>query len=546
MMDGTRTTMLIDRATVWPSDGTPPAPGWLAVEAGRIRATGTGPAPPTARTRELRGCHVLPGFVDAHSHLSVGAWIPETLDGSNWSSGAAALGALARHAGARPELPWLVAMRADFDRWRDGVPTLSRLDESVAGRCAIVMDISLHRGWVSSAALAKAGVAIARPKFQDDVERRRGRATGMLWEAAGAAVLKLAFADLARHLGDSGFDALLLAEAERHLSLGITACHDPCIPPALQEHMERLRGRTALRLSWSRVAESGLMQPAAVSELCPDCGDGPASAKLFLDGAHKCAMCLEPGHVMAISARAAGRALLGDPAPLRALLQYRSVYRQGRVYSPYLRMDAGELVERLDTLAAAAVRPKIHALGNHAAACACSALRRTGLRDAAIEHLVVLDDATLDRIAESGAIASLQTGFIEHHGRTLIERGALPRLRALPAASLLARGVPLALSSDHPCAPLDPLLNLRAAVNRRHGDGPVIDAREAIGAQEAVRAYTTGGYRAIHGRPGPGLAAGAPADFVVLSHHPMDLACRVLETWVGGTLAWSADSRRLG
>jgi predicted amidohydrolase YtcJ len=67
----------------------------------------------------------------------------------------------------------------------------------------------------------------------------------------------------------------------------------------------------------------------------------------------------------------------------------------------------------------------------------------------------------------------------------------------------------------------------------------VVDAREALTVEQAVAAYTTGGFRAIHGVPGRGLAVGAPADFVVLDGHPMRAASRVVETWIDGQLAWS-------
>ena len=49
-------------------------------------------------------------------------------------------------------------------------------------------------------------------------------------------------------------------------------------------------------MSSSSVAEGRLLEPA--DEFCPTCGDGPPSAKLFMDGAHKCALCLDPRHVL--------------------------------------------------------------------------------------------------------------------------------------------------------------------------------------------------------------------------------------------------------
>ena len=162
----------------------------------------------------------------------------------------------------------------------------------------------------------------------------RGRPTGLLWESANAHVLGAAFNAMAHEVGALGHAALLNAEASRHLALGITACHDPCVPPSLQPLLERVRKETPLRLSWSSVAEDGLLEPA--DEFCPTCGDGPPSAKLFMDGAHKCALCLDPRHVLKMMGATAIATARGNFAPLRELFAYRSVYRAGRFYTPYL------------------------------------------------------------------------------------------------------------------------------------------------------------------------------------------------------------------
>ena len=164
--------------------------------------------------------------------------------------------------------------------------------------------------------------------------------------------------------------------------------------------------------------------------------------------------------------------------------------------------------------------------------------RRRAQRDARTSDF--LGEREIDAVAATGAVASLQPGFIERFGRGILDRRLVPDLRAYPAASLLRAGVPLALSSDNPCGPLDPLYNIRMAVERRLADGRVVDAREAITVEQAVAAYTTGGFQAIHGVAGRGLAVGAPADFVVLDGHPMAATSRVVETWIDGRLAWSA------
>ena len=84
---------------------------------------------------------------------------------------------------------------------------------------------------------------------------------------------------------------------------------------------------------------------------------------------------------------------------------------------------------------------------------------------------------------------------------------------------------------------------MRVAVERRISDGRVVDAREAVTIENAVAAYTVGGYQAIHGVSGGGLSVGAAADFVVLDGHPGLTTTRVVETWIDGRLVWPAPGQ---
>ena len=283
-----------------------------------------------------------------------------------------------------------------------------------------------------------------------------------------------------------------------------------------------------------------MLEPAGNQELCSSCGDGPASAKLFVDGAHRCALCLDPLHVLKMLGATAVHAARGNFTPLRELFDYRSVYRSGRFYTPYLRMDGKELTHRLSSLAAHGVRPRIHAVGNHAASCASRSIADAGLRNLTLEHLTFLGDRDIEAVAATGAVASLQPGFIQRFGMGILDRRLVPELHAYPARSLLSAGVPLCFSSDNPCGPLDPLGNIRAAVGRTIADGRIVDAREAVSVEQAVSAYTVGGHHAVQGTLGQGLSVGAPADFVILDGHPIAAATRVVETWIAGRLVWTA------
>jgi predicted amidohydrolase YtcJ len=95
--------------------------------------------------RALGGRHVLPGFIDAHSHLTVSAWLPRVLGAGAWDGAAAALAAIARHRAGRPAGTWVVALGADFDRWSDGLLRPDDLDAAAGGYPTVISDFSLHR-----------------------------------------------------------------------------------------------------------------------------------------------------------------------------------------------------------------------------------------------------------------------------------------------------------------------------------------------------------------------------------------------------------------
>lgn len=108
------------------------------------------------------------------------------------------------------------------------------------------------------------------------------------------------------------------------------------------------------------------------------------------------------------------------------------------------------------------------------------------------------------------------------------------------------RGAPLALSSDYPCGEVDPLHNLRAAVQRqiagRDGEDRPLQPEQAITPAEAVRAATVTAAAALQAPGAGGLAPGETADFVVCDGDPFHEGTRVVQTWIAGTPVWQTGS----
>jgi len=245
------TRRLFTGATIWAGATCTPRPAWLLVEDGRVAAVGeTHQPPPADEVLDLFGCHVLPGFVDVHLHLSQAAWFPHGGDGLEWRGLAEALHEVRVAADAAPSAPWLLFWRVPRFAWPEGrLPTAGELDDAAPGRRVLVSTLDMHRGALSSAGLAALGIADqAAGGFGGDVTRdRRGRPTGEVWEAAYGIALQRALADTAAHHGEQGAAAVLAAEADRCLAYGITHAHDPYVSPDLHERMYALHATSRMR-----------------------------------------------------------------------------------------------------------------------------------------------------------------------------------------------------------------------------------------------------------------------------------------------------------
>lgn len=152
----------------------------------------------------------------------------------------------------------------------------------------------------------------------------------------------------------------------------------------------------------------------------------------------------------------------------------------------------------------------VHAIGDAAAQVALEAIRATGIT-ASIEHAQMLTDDDVDAMAALGVTASVQPAHL------LDDRDATESVwpghgtQAFRLRDLLTAGVPLALGSDAPVAPLDPWLAMAAAVHRSADERPAWHPEQQLQPREALAASTDGI---------TALQVGGPADVVLLESNP--------------------------
>ncbi len=192
-----------------------------------------------AERRDYEDATIVPGFNDAHQHLTMMASQALGLDMSDSSvDGPQALAAALRsHAAGVSAGSWVIATRYDHMRSSGGQRlTRAQLDAVVPDRPVVVVHIGAHRGVVNSAALAAAGLRDDTPdppggEIGKDVT---GRLDGFVSEQAlfDFVYPSLASRDaVAPPPAMSALTPALLASAEKMLAAGITSVCDAMVGP---------------------------------------------------------------------------------------------------------------------------------------------------------------------------------------------------------------------------------------------------------------------------------------------------------------------------
>ena len=461
--------LVISNVTVWAGSRPKPHQGWVAISNGKFSAIGTEQEMPPAAQALIdgKGKTIMPSFVDCHSHVSAGAIASICRNGSAFNCKQDALRDV-EVAAKEDDSSWLVFFYVDWNGWDIPVPpTAAELEEASNGRKVFVACESLHRGIMSESALE--ALDVSKYRDSDFVEIKRGVLTGIVWEEVFSACMKGVFDTLIAALSEVELKEILRAEANRHLSYGITDVHDPGVTYDMCEHMVALNAESALRLSWSEIGGKGPVSTAGDGQPLDNFGNGPSSAKIFTDGAHRCAICVDAAQALIMTLGAIGDAIKGlNPYPVRQLLEEEFSFKRGKFYRKGALFEPGQLAEKIAQLSESHERIKIHALGNQAVDMACNCIIESGITTrVCIEHATVLDNENIQKLARYGFQVSAQPGFLPHYGAQFSSMRLNGRYRGLPLRSLLDAEVDLIMSSDYPCGPLDPLHNMRCAVNRK-------------------------------------------------------------------------------
>ncbi|HYM39037.1 MAG TPA: amidohydrolase [Thermoplasmata archaeon] len=493
----------------------------MAIRGDRLLAVGTDAQAERwsgrkSRRIDLRGRVVVPGFVDAHTHLADAAAELGWTRLEHARSLNAAVDALRRAAADTPPGAWVLGTGWDEAKWPERrYPTREDLDRASTRHPVVARRVDCHMAVLNTMALARAEALRGTRGFEVDTA---GRTTGVLKEDAFVAFAASYAA------GEDGVRRGLERIAGRAHRLGITSIHD-VVDLAAWRAYQAARRAGRLRLRVYAMPRDALLPAFAASGTATGLGDAwlrLGAIKVFSDGS------------LGAYTAALGQDYAGRPGDRGVLVHTRA-----------------ELREILGSAHRAGFQTATHALGDEAIRQVVEALEDVQAvsprKDARhrIEHYELPDDDVLRRTRAAGIVVCAQPNFVgQWSGPGDVYATRLGRDRASknnPYRQILRRGIPLCFGSDG--MPYGPLYGVHWAVNGFFED-------QHISPEEAVRAYTAGGaYASFEERTKGSLEAGKLADFVVLAGDPFAepdriRRCRIASTWLGGVCVYSARTRR--
>ena len=409
-----------------------------------------------ARTVDLAGRALLPGFIDAHGHFP-GEGVIEVFPNLNSPPIGPAVriddvvARLAERAAETSPGDWVVGMGYDDSLLEEKRhPTRDDLDRASTEHPIAALHVSGHLAVANSAALAELGIEDGTPDPEGGVIRRdaAGRADGVLEETA-----MMPLAELATPGASEGL-ALVRAANERYAAQGVTTAQSGATALGLVKLLDWLSWLGQLPLRLVVFPDHAAGEAIASGEYTPSDWDldrfRTGAIKLIADGSIQ-------GYTGYLSEPYAVPP--GDDPGFRG----------------YPRIPRDDLIEQVADLHAAGLQIAVHGNGDASIDDILDAYeeaqRRHPREDTRhiIIHAQMARDDQLERMAALGVVPSffsLHTFYWGDRHRTLFmgpERAA----RMSPAASALRHGVRFTIHCDSPVVPMEPLRLVWAAVNRR-------------------------------------------------------------------------------
>src|SRR6266699_1435814 len=516
----------------------------MAVRGDRILAVGTesdilklkGPATIVV---DLQGHFVMPGFNDAHMHLTEAGLKKLTVDLTGTRSIEEFRDRIRKRVETAAPTEWIRGSGWDETLWQEKeLPSRWDIDEVTTDHPVYLERIDGHVAVANTLALKMARVTLASkdPEGGEIGRDISGQPNGILRETAKemvSAIIPVPSADKRRQAIEAGLGEIAAS--------GITSVQDYSPEDneenfRVYEQLER-EGKLTVRITEWLPFNNPLtvLQKSRASHPLSDPMLHTGMLKAFMDGSlgsHTAAM-LQP-------------------------------YSDDPKNSGLPRYEQSKLNEMAKERLEAGFQLGFHAIGDKAVGMALDAFAEAeksahtkGLKASdgtenyrlRVEHAQVTNPGQVAHFRELKVIASMQPSHLltDMHWATS-RLGAQRAAHSYAWAEFVNHGVTLAFGTDFPVEPVAPFRGIYAAITRKSEDGKLeYYSEQKLTMEQALAAYTTGSAFAEFAEKDKGtLAPGMLADFVVLDRDltaippAKILDTRVLRTVVGGKTVYES------
>ena len=509
----------------------------IAVQGDRVAWTGSNDEARRSfsgvRTIDLQGATVLPGIIDAHTHLIELGRSLSRLNLKDVGSEQEAIVRVKQKLSSTPPNEWILGWGWDEGKWASHYPTNDALSRVSPNNPVYLVGLHGFAAWTNKKALLLAGINKSTEDpangkiVRDEVTRE---ATGVLLNQAQELVEK--------HLPPITLDqvktAIELATREC-VRNGLTSVHEAKVSSLMIEAFRELIRENRLPLRVYVMLDGA--DPMLVkqwlehgSEIDQHHRLTVRAFKLFADGAlgSRGAALLEP-----YDDDVQTKGLITTPQAEVYDLTRRSLKKGFQVCTHAIGDAANHMVldayERAEREVPETRDPRLR-----------------------IEHAQVLAPEDIPRFTKLGVIASMQPTHCTSDMGWAEKRLGPERVKGAYAwRSVLKTGAHLPLSSDFPGETLNPFYGIYAAVTRQDPEGNPPGGwhpEQRLTLEEALRGYTVEATYAEFEENNKGsIEAGKLADFTVISEDitklspKQILSLRVLKTFVGGRLVYASD-----
>lgn len=490
----------------------------LAVFNGSIFAVGSDQAlaplsGPGTCIIDLEGRTVLPGFIDAHEHLSLFAEESLKLNCSpaQISSLSELLDMVRSEAKRLAPGEFICGVLYDDTKMAEGRNlTRDDLDLATSEHPTIIIHVSCHWAVANSAALKLGGLD------DQSVDPKGGT--------------------LGRDPDTGRLDGRLIEMAMFNFAFESLTVEPTVIPPFSREVRYKALQKAARILNAAGVCGVGdaLTAPSYVTTYHDLAAAGQLTLRvnmiipyIFLPRLEQIGLLGPWGNDWV---RCAGIKVIIDGA----IAGRTAALKDGYANNPddhgvLLIRDQFELDGIVEQIHRAGYQACMHANGDLAIEMALKAIERAQTKHPRpeprhrIEHCTMINDELLAWMARLKVVALPFGSYLWQHGEKLNSFYGQRAARMFAHRSFLNAGIRVAGSSDHPAGLYPPLLGVQSMVTRKTSSGEVIGPAEKISLEEAFRMYSVyaafaSGEERLKGQ----LIPGRLADLVVLERNPWE------------------------